>query len=70
MWWQTKKILCKTVTTKQPELMNLPKGPQREAINKAKGELKQDMDIIVARQKQIKVANHFEYGCATVDEYE
>ena len=62
-------MLHKTVTAKQLELVNLPEGPQWGAINKAKEELKQGLDIIAARKKQIKVTDHLEYGWATVDEY-
>ena len=29
MWWQAKKMLHKTVTAKQLELVNLPVGPQQ-----------------------------------------
>ena len=40
-------------TAKQLELVNLPEGPQREAIDKAidkaKEELKQGLDMIAAR---------------------
>ena len=57
-------------TAKQLELMNLPKGPQREANDKAKEELKQGLDMIAARQKRIKVADRSKYGWATVGEYE
>ena len=57
-------------TAKPLELMNLHEGPQWEAIDKAKEEVKQGLDIITARQKQIKGADHSEYGWATVDEYE
>ena len=57
-------------TAKQLELVNLPEGPQREAIDKAKEELKQGLDMIAARQKRIKVADRSEYGWATVNEYE
>ena len=57
-------------TAKQLELVNLPEGPQRQAIDKAKEELKQGLDKIAARQKRIKVADRSEYGWATVDEYE
>ena len=57
-------------TAKQLELVNLPEGPQREAIDKAKEELKQGLDMIAARQKRIKVADRSDYGWATVNEYE
>ena len=57
-------------TAKQLELMNLPEGPQREAIDKAKEELKQGLDMIAARQKRVKVADRSKYGWATVGEYE
>ena len=57
------------MTAKQLELMNLPEGPQQEAIDKAKEELKQGLDMIAARQKRIKVTDCSEYGWATVDEY-
>ena len=56
-------------TAKQLELVNLPEGPQREAIDKAKEELKQGLDMIAARQKRIKVADRSDYGWATVNEY-
>ena len=56
-------------TAKQLELVNLPKGPQREAIDKAKEELKQGLEMIAARQKRIKVADRSEYDWAIVDEY-
>ena len=57
-------------TAKQLELVNLPEGPQREAIDKAKEELKQGLDMIAARQKRIKVADRSDYGWATINEYE
>ena len=50
--------------------MDLPEGAQRNAIGKAKDELKQGLEMIAARQKRIKVADRSEYGWATVDEYE
>ena len=55
---------------KQLELVDLPAGAQREAMDKAKEELKQGLEVIATRQKQIKVADCSEYGWATVDEYE
>lgn len=42
----------------------------REALDKAKRELEQGLQLISARQKQIKVADRLEFGWATVDEYE
>ena len=57
-------------TAKQLELMNLPERPQREAIDKAKEELKQGLDMIAVRQKWIKFADRSKYSWATVDEYE
>ena len=49
-------------TARQLELVNLPEGSQREAIDKAKEELKQGLDMIAARQKRIKVTDCSEYG--------
>ena len=49
-------------TAKQLEFVNLPEGPQQEAIDKAKEELKQGLDMIAARQKRIKVTDRSEYG--------
>ena len=57
-------------TAKHLELINVPSGSgQREAIDKAKEELKQGLEMIVARQKRIKVADRSEFGWVTVDEY-
>ena len=50
----------------QLELVDLPVGVQREAMDNAKEELKQGLEVIAAR---IKVADRSEYGWATVDEY-
>ena len=57
-------------TVKQLELVDLPEGAQRDAVDKAKDELKQGLEMIAARQKRIKVADRSEYGWATVDKYE
>jgi len=37
-------------TAKQLELLDLPEGAQRDAIDKAKDELKQGLEMIAARQ--------------------
>ena len=42
----------------------------RDALDKAKRELEQGLQLISARQKRIKVADQSEFGWATVDEYE
>ena len=57
-------------TAKQLEFVDLPEGAQRDAVDKAKDELKQGLEMIAARQNRIKVADRSEYGWATVDEYE
>ena len=58
-------------TAKHLELIDVPSGSgQREAIDKAKEELKQGLEMIAARQKRIKVADRSKFGWATVDEYE
>ena len=65
--WKTKLFVT---TAKKLELVNLHEGPQQEAIDKAKEELKQGLDITVVRQKWIKVTDCSEYSWETVDEYE
>ena len=42
----------------------------RESLEKAKKGLEQGLQLIMARQKRIKVANRSEFGWATVEEYE
>ena len=57
-------------TAKHLEFVDVPStSGQQEAIDKAKEEFKQGLEIIAARQKRIKVADRSEFGWATVDEY-
>ena len=57
------------VTAKHLELVDVPFGlGQWEAINKAKEEFKQGLEMIAAQQKRIKVTDRSELGWVTVDE--
>ena len=55
---------------KHLEHIELPHGVQRDALEKAKEELQQGLELIAAQQERIKVTDHSNFGWATVDEYE
>ena len=61
-------MLHKTTTAKQLKCEPTWRTPT-EAIDKAKEELKQGLDIIAVRQKWIKVTDRSKYRWTTVDEY-
>ena len=50
------------MANKQLELVELPNKAQREALQKAKVELKKGQNLLAARQKRIELADRSEYG--------